>query len=36
MPDFAQPVPFSFIVETIVAIFVVIGIGIFFVKKFKK
>jgi len=35
MPDFTQAVPFSFILETIGAIFIMIAIGIFFVKKFK-
>jgi hypothetical protein len=35
MPNFAQPVTFSFIGATVALIFVVIGIGIFLVKKFK-
>ncbi len=33
---FAKPVEFSFIVETILVIFVLIGIGIYFVKKGEK
>ena len=33
MPDFTQPVEPTFIVFTIVAIFVLVGIGILFVKK---
>jgi len=36
MPDFSQPVTTEFIAITIATIFIVIGIGIFFVKKFKK
>ncbi|WP_295067233.1 hypothetical protein [Sulfuricurvum sp.] len=38
MVDFAQPVPMSFIVETVGVIFVVIGLGIVMVKqaKYKK
>ena len=35
MPNFTQPVEFSFVAITIAIIFVVIGIGIFLVKKFK-
>jgi len=35
MPNFSEPVTFSFIVESIALIFVVVGVGIFFVKKFK-
>jgi hypothetical protein len=35
MPNFNEPVTFSFIAATVLAIFVVIGIGIFLVKKFK-
>ena len=35
MPDFSQPVESSFIVASIVAIFVLVGIGIVLVKKFK-
>jgi len=35
MPNFSEPVTFSFIAATVVAIFVVIGIGILLVKKFK-
>jgi hypothetical protein len=33
MPDLSQPVEFSFIIETIVIIFIGIGIGVFVVKK---
>lgn len=36
MPNFAQPVESSFVAITIVAIFVVIGIGIVMVKAGKK
>ncbi len=36
MPDLAQPVPLSFVFETIAAIFVVIGIGIAAVLRAKK
>jgi len=36
MVDFAQPVSPSLIVTTVLLIFVVIGIGIFAVEKFKK
>ncbi len=36
MPDISQPVPFSFIVETIGAIFAVVAIGIVAVNKRKK
>jgi predicted permease len=36
MPDFAQPVSMSFIIETIGVIFVIIGVGIALVKKGKK
>lgn len=35
MPDFAQPVSMSFIIETIGVIFVIIGVGIALVKKGK-
>jgi hypothetical protein len=35
MPSFSEPVPFAFIAQTVAAIFVIIGIGIFLVKKFK-
>ncbi len=31
--DLAQPLEFSFIIKTIVVIFIFIGIGIFLVKK---
>jgi hypothetical protein len=36
MLDFTQPVPMSFVIESIAAIFFMIGVGIFAVKKFKK
>lgn len=36
MPDFAQPVSMSFIIETIGVIFVIIGIGVALVKQGKK
>ena len=36
MPDFAQPVSMSFIIETIGVIFVIIGVGIAIVKMGKK
>ena len=35
MPDLSQPVEASFIAYSIGAIFAVVGIGIFLVKKFK-
>ena len=35
MPDISQPVPMSFILETIAAIFAVVAIGIWGVKKGK-
>ena len=35
MPDISQPIELSFVFGTIAVIFVVIGIGIYFVKKFK-
>ena len=35
MPNFSQPVESSFIVATIAAIFVLVGVGILLVKKFK-
>jgi len=35
MPNFSEPVTISFIGASIALIFVVVGIGIFFVKKFK-
>jgi hypothetical protein len=35
MPDFSQPVTASFIALSIGAIFVVVGIGIMLVKKYK-
>jgi len=34
MPDFTKPVELSFIFSTIAVIFIVIAIGIYFVKKF--
>jgi hypothetical protein len=36
MPDLAQPVPMSFIIETVGVIFIIIGIGIALVKQGKK
>jgi flagellar biogenesis protein FliO len=36
MPDFNQPVTMTFIIGSIAMIFVLVGIGIFGVKKFKK
>jgi len=36
MPDLTKPVELSFVFETIGVIFVVIAIGIFFVKKSKE
>jgi hypothetical protein len=36
MPDVSQPVPLSFIFQTIGAIFVVVGIGIMIVRRVKK
>ncbi len=36
MPDFSQPVEMTFIVQTIAAIFVIIGIGIAIVKAGKR
>jgi hypothetical protein len=36
MPDISQPVPMSFIIETIGAIFLVVAIGIYGVKKGKR
>jgi flagellar biogenesis protein FliO len=35
VPNFSEPVTFTFIVASIAAIFVLVGIGIFLVKKFK-
>jgi len=35
MPNFAGPVSFTFIGVTIAAIFVMVGIGIFLVKRYK-
>ena len=35
MPDISQPIELSFVFGTVAVIFVVIGIGIYFVKKFK-
>lgn len=36
MPDFSQPVESSFIIVTIAMIFIIIGVGIAFVKLGKK
>jgi flagellar biogenesis protein FliO len=36
MPNFSEPVTMTFIVQSIAMIFVLVGIGIFAVKKFKK
>ena len=36
MPNFAEPVSFTFIAVTVAAIFVIIGIGVAFVKLGKK
>ncbi len=36
MPNFAEPVSLTFISISIVLIFIVVGIGIVAVKKFKK
>ncbi len=36
MPDISQPVPLSFIIETIGAIFALVAIGILGVKRAKK
>lgn len=35
MPNFAEPVSFTFIAVSIAAIFVLVGLGILLVKKFK-
>jgi hypothetical protein len=35
MPNVAEPVSFTFIAVSIAAIFVLVGLGIFLVKKFK-
>jgi len=35
MPDVTQPVPMSFIIETIFMIFALVGLGIYGVKKGK-
>ncbi|MDQ1244100.1 MAG: hypothetical protein QG565_440 [Campylobacterota bacterium] len=35
MPNFAEPVSFTFIAATIAVIFVIVGLGILLVKKFK-
>jgi flagellar biogenesis protein FliO len=35
VPNFAEPVSFTFIGVSIAAIFVMVGVGIFLVKKFK-
>jgi len=34
MPDISQPIELSFVFGTVAVIFVVIGIGIYFVKRF--
>ena len=34
MPDISKPIELSFVFGTIAVIFVVIGIGIYFVRKF--
>ncbi len=36
MPNFSEPVSFTFVAVSITLIFVMVGIGIFAVKKFKK
>ncbi len=36
MPNFAEPVSFAFIAATVAVIFVIIGIGVAFVKMGKK
>ncbi len=36
MPNFAEPVSFAFIAATVAVIFVIIGIGVAFVKLGKK
>jgi len=35
MPNFAEPVSFTFIAVSIAVIFVIVGFGILLVKKFK-
>ncbi len=35
MPNFAEPVSFGFIAASIAAIFVLVGLGILLVKRFK-
>lgn len=35
MPNFVEPVSFTFIAATVAAIFVLVGLGILLVKKFK-
>jgi flagellar biogenesis protein FliO len=35
VPNFAEPVTITFIAVSIAAIFIMVGVGIFFVKKFK-
>lgn len=35
MPNFAEPVSFTFIAATVAVIFVIVGLGILLVKKFK-
>jgi flagellar biogenesis protein FliO len=35
VPDFSQPVEFSFVMMSIAAIFALVGLGILLVKKFK-
>lgn len=36
MPDLSAPTPFSFIIETVLVIFAIIGIGILAVRRAKK
>ncbi len=35
MPDISQPIELSFVFSTVALIFVIIGIGIYFVKKYE-
>lgn len=35
MPNFAEPVSFTFITATVAAIFVIVGLSILLVKRFK-
>jgi len=35
MPDFSQPVEINLVIATIAMIFVLVGVGILLVKKFK-